>query len=193
MTERSPTEVLVVDDESAITEMYALWLADEYAVTTATDGETALEAIGPSTDVVLLDRRMPDLSGEAVLSTIRDRDSDCRVAMVTGISPDADVIDMGFDDYLVKPVDKEELLATVRSLERRASYNRRARQLYALSAKRAALRSDGEDTPEVQQAIEDLEDRIEALNEASTSAVAEFDTTDFRAVFRDITVPGKPT
>lgn len=193
MTDRTPTEVLIVDDEEAITEMYALWLDEEYDVTTANDGETALEAISETTDVVLLDRRMPDLSGERVLSTIRQRDCDCRVAMVTGVSPDADVIDMGFDDYLVKPVDREELIATVEALERRATFDRQARELYALASKRAALRNEGDGSPEVREAIADIDDQIEELNEASTSAVAEFTTTDFRAVFRDITVPEHPT
>ena len=193
MTDNAQTKVLVVDDESAITEMYALWLDDDYAVETANDGATALATMSSATDVVLLDRRMPDLSGEEVLSTIRDQGWDCRVAMVTGVTPDADVIEMGFDDYLVKPVDREELTATVQALERRAAYDRRARELYALAAKRATLRTEGEDTEDVEEAIAELDERIAELNEDATMAIAEFDTTDFRAVFRDVTAPQHPT
>lgn len=192
MTDHTQPRVLVVDDDPDIIDMYALWLEDHYTVDTATDGATALQQLTEDTDVVLLDRRMPDLTGDQVLETIRDRGHDCRVAMVTGVQPDSDVIDMGFDDYLVKPVDKTDLQTTVDALHRRASYDRSARQLYALAAKRATLRSEGADSASVEDAIDDIDARIEELHDESTTVVAEFDSTDFRAVFRDITLP-EPT
>lgn len=189
VTEQSQIRVLVVDDERDITEMYAHWLEDHYAVDTATDGTTALQAITEDTDVVLLDRRMPNLTGDEVLETIRDRDHECRVAMVTGVQPDSDVIEMGFDDYLVKPIDKHELRSTIEALHRRASYDRSARELYALAAKRATLRAEGDYSDDVADAIDEIDARIEELHDESTATVTEFDTTDFRAVFRDITAP----
>jgi len=59
--------------------------------------------IDETVDVVLLDRMMPGMSGQEVLAAIRERGLDCRVAMVTAVDADFDVIEMGFDEYLGKP------------------------------------------------------------------------------------------
>ncbi|MFB6105679.1 MAG: response regulator, partial [Halobacteriaceae archaeon] len=59
--------VVVVDDEEGIAEAYSYWLSDEYDVRTAQSGAGALETIDEDVDVVLLDRRMPDRSGDEVL------------------------------------------------------------------------------------------------------------------------------
>jgi len=109
--------VLVVDDDVALAELYAAWLSDTYEVTTATDGEAALaRAAEGDVDVLLLDRRMPGTSGDEVLDALRERGDDCRTAMVTGVDPDFDVLDVPFDDYLVKPVTAEDLRGVVRTL-----------------------------------------------------------------------------
>jgi DNA-binding NarL/FixJ family response regulator len=55
------------------------------------------------------DRHMPGLSGEDLLSELVDRDYYGRVVMVTAVDPGIEVLDMPFDDYLCKPVDREEL------------------------------------------------------------------------------------
>jgi len=114
MTGSRPT-VLVVDDEQNVVDAHALWLDDECDVRTATGGEEALEAVD-DVDVVLLDRRMPDISGDEVLTEIRERDIECRVAMVTAVAPDFDVLEMPFDAYLTKPVEQAELLETAEAL-----------------------------------------------------------------------------
>jgi CheY-like chemotaxis protein len=63
--------VLIVDDESEVADVYALRLREEYETRTAYGGEEALDTIDSDMDVVLLDRRMPDLSGDEVLERIR--------------------------------------------------------------------------------------------------------------------------
>jgi len=109
--------VLVVDDDVALAELYAAWLSETYEVLTATDGEAALAlAAEHDVDVLLLDRRMPGTSGDEVLDAVRERGDDCRTAMVTGVDPDFDVVDIPFDDYLVKPVTAEDLRGVVRTL-----------------------------------------------------------------------------
>lgn len=62
--------VLIVEDEPTLAEIYGGWLSEAYNVTIETDGESALTHIDDEIDVVLLDRRMPGLSGDAVLSEI---------------------------------------------------------------------------------------------------------------------------
>lgn len=103
-----PPKVLFVDDEPPIADGYVAELAD-YDAESVYAGRAALERLDDSFDVVFLDRRMPGMSGEAVLDAIRERGYDCRVVMLTGVEPDSDVVEMGFDGYLVKPVQPADL------------------------------------------------------------------------------------
>ncbi|QPV62583.1 response regulator [Halosimplex litoreum] len=131
--------VLVVDDNRVVADTYAAFLTDEYAVEAVYDGEAALDAVGPGVDVVLLDRRMPGLSGEEVLARIEERVLDCRVVMVTAVDPAVDVVDLPFDEYVVKPIGRPELLAVVEEMHRRATYDDALRGFLALASKKATL------------------------------------------------------
>jgi len=105
---------LVVDDEREVADAYALRLRGLCDVGTAYDGETALETVRDGKiDVVLLDRHMPGMSGDDVLDELAKMDFAGRVIMVTAIDPDFDILDMPFDDYLCKPVDREDVRAAV--------------------------------------------------------------------------------
>ncbi|RDI71310.1 response regulator [Halopelagius longus] len=115
MTEDRPT-VLVVEDEETVVEAYALWLSETANVRTATGGKEALELVDDDVDAVLLDRRMPDLSGDETLAEMRERGHDCRVAMVTAVDPDVEATEESFDTYLTKPVTREEIVDTVEEL-----------------------------------------------------------------------------
>jgi DNA-binding response OmpR family regulator len=114
----SPTKptVLIVDDERALAEAYRQFLEPDYDVRVANSGEAALEQLDAEPDVVLLDRRMPGMSGDRVLEIMQNRRLDARIAMVTAVDPDFDVIDMGIDDYLVKPIDRATIRETVERL-----------------------------------------------------------------------------
>nr|WP_245779490.1 response regulator [Halostagnicola kamekurae] len=105
----------MVDDEKKVADAYALRLEGVGEVTVAYGGEEALTVVGEqlTPDVVLLDRHMPGLSGDEVLDQLRGRDLKTRVVMVTAIDPGLDIVDMPFDDYLSKPVDREDLHAAV--------------------------------------------------------------------------------
>ncbi len=111
----SEPRVLMVDDEKTVADAYALRLEDVAEVTVAYSGEAALDTVGDGhvPDVVLLDRHMPGMSGDEVLERIRERELETRVIMVTAIDPDLDVLDMPFDDYLSKPVDRTDVIAAV--------------------------------------------------------------------------------
>ncbi|MCF2239981.1 response regulator, partial [Halobacterium salinarum] len=122
-TDEHDTTVLVVDDERGLADLYTIWLEDDYNVKTAYSGTEAIDAIDPTIDVALLDRQMPDVSGDDVLDELRERGIECRVAMVTAVEPELDIIGLGFDDYLQKPVDRDTLLETVGRLQRRSTYD----------------------------------------------------------------------
>ncbi|TQQ83337.1 response regulator [Halonotius terrestris] len=166
MVEADSPRILVVEDEPDLADLYATWLRTDYDVDTAYGGPEALDALGPATDVALLDRRMPEMPGDEVLAEIRERDLDCRVAMVTAVEPDFDIIEMPFDSYLVKPLAKQGLENTVADLLSRESYDEPVQELITLLSKRKLL--EGEKDPyalEDSDAYQDLLDDIETLRE----------------------------
>jgi DNA-binding response OmpR family regulator len=106
--------VLVVDDEREVADAYALRLRDVADVEVAYGGDGALEAVDAGEfDVLLLDRHMPGTSGDEVLEMLDEQGFVGKVVMVTAIDPGFDVLDMPFDDYLCKPVDREDVRAAV--------------------------------------------------------------------------------
>ena len=173
--------VVVVEDEPDLADLYAAWLEGSYDVHAAYGGEEALGVIDDldSVDVVLLDRRMPDVSGDEVLTALRERDVDARVAMVTAVEPDFDIVAMGFDDYLVKPVAREALEDTVAKLLLRDEYATGVRELFSLASKKALLEAEkstaeldaSEEYAELSARIEDhradLDSTLDRLSESS--------------------------
>lgn len=119
--------------------MYALQLSSRYDVETAYNGQEALDLLDEAVDVVLLDRRMPELSGDEVLDEIEEMELDPVVAMVTAVDPDFDIAQMPVDDYIVKPVSKDELLDTVEELLSIDETERLRRELSAKRVRRNVL------------------------------------------------------
>ncbi|QDX39550.1 response regulator [Salarchaeum sp. JOR-1] len=187
MSDEGPPIVLVVDDEPDMTRLYEAWLSGEYEVWVANDGHEALERIDERVDLVFLDRRMPDLLGREVLERIREREYGCRVAMLTAVAPDVDIIRMGFDDYLTKPVDREDVLTAADRLLSLDQYDDSIQELYVLVEKRNSLeRAVSRGELEENAAYSDLENRIEDLEERLDETVREWDDNNFRAMFREL-------
>jgi two-component system OmpR family response regulator len=116
--------VLLVEDDRMVGEAVAQALKDAaYAVDWVTDGQTAIEAADVETyDVVLLDLGLPKTDGQDVLRRLRQTGHKLPVIIVTardGISDRIDGLDLGADDYLVKPFEIGELLARMRAVLRR--------------------------------------------------------------------------
>jgi DNA-binding response OmpR family regulator len=162
--------VLIVEDEAELAEMYASYLS-EYETEIATGGEEALETVDGRFDVVLLDRRMPVVSGNEVLAAIEERGIDCRVAMVTAVDPDFDIIDLRIDDYVVKPVRRGELRETVDRLFALDEYDEQMQKLTTKRIKRNLLEvekartelSESEEFQRLQEEITALESEVESL------------------------------
>ncbi|WP_121742263.1 HalX domain-containing protein [Natronorubrum halophilum] len=182
------TEILVVDDEARLADLFAAWLDTDWAVETAYDGEEALEKMASSVEVVLLDRRMPGLSGDEVLAKIRDAGYDSRVVMVTAVDPDFDIIEMGFDDYLVKPVSKDELVEIVENVASRSDYESDIQEYYALVSKKALLESEKADRELADNdEYQDLCERAVELEERVDETVSEMRShDDFVGAFQDL-------
>jgi DNA-binding response OmpR family regulator len=115
-------KILVVEDEDAIAEPLADGLRREgFDVERAATGEEALAATEP--DVVLLDLRLPDLDGYEVCRRLRSR-SDVPIIMVSARGEEVDRVvglELGADDYVVKPFGLREVIARIRAVTRRTS------------------------------------------------------------------------
>ncbi|AQL43590.1 response regulator [Halorientalis sp. IM1011] len=134
--------VLVVDDEEDVAEAYALKLRDDYDTELAFGGEAALEKADATTDAMLLDRRMPDIHGDEVLAELRDRGFDFPIIMVTAVDPDLNILEMDFDDYLCKPVDRETLRTTLDQHVDRSGTDPKLEEFFSLLSKLSVLESE---------------------------------------------------
>jgi DNA-binding response OmpR family regulator len=116
-------KILVVDDEKQIVDIVQAYLEkDGYRVLTAYDGRQALEVAGRERPALLiLDLMLPEISGWDVMRGLR-KTSDAPVIMLTARDDPTDKVvglELGADDYVVKPFDPKELLARVRAVLRR--------------------------------------------------------------------------
>lgn len=107
--------VLLADDDEKLLQMYSLWLEEAGSPTlrTATTGREALEQIDESVDVAVLDRGMPELTGDKVAATIRSTHPDCTILVVSAFEPDDGIEDWAYDRYVTKPIEREELATMV--------------------------------------------------------------------------------
>ena len=121
--ERQP-RVLVVEDDDAIAQVLTRSLRMEgYEVRVAEDGMVALEqAHGFLPDLVVLDLGLPGMDGIEVAKRLRGQDDDVPILVLTArdaVESRVEGLDAGADDYLVKPFERQELLARLRALLRR--------------------------------------------------------------------------
>ena len=119
----STGKILVVDDDKNICELLRLYLEKEgFNVSIANDGEEALLRFAADTpDLVLLDVMMPKLDGWQVCREIRKK-SECPIIMITAKGETFDKVlglELGADDYVVKPFDSKEIVARIKAVLRR--------------------------------------------------------------------------
>lgn len=160
MADRRPVRsalprLLYVEDDPEVSAIVTELLADHYEVDVAGNGETALDrALRSRYDVMVVDRRLPAMSGTDLVSAIRTARIATPILLLTALGTVADRVaglDGGADDYLVKPFDIDELLARLRALRRgaRAAGDRReiggwvftpnAQAVYSPEERRVAL------------------------------------------------------
>ena len=120
--------ILLAEDEAALSKAYAqVLIMQGYEVEQVYDGKAALEAANSSTyDLMIFDVMMPKMSGFEVLKALREAGNTTYVIMLTAMSELDDKIEgleLGADEYLTKPIPLKELVARIRSLERRIDTN----------------------------------------------------------------------
>jgi len=183
-----PPLVVIVEDEPAVAEGYQLWLEGEYRTRVATDGGEALEVIDEEADVVMLDRMMPDMAGEEVLAELRARGLDVGVVMVTAVEPDFDVIEMGFDAYITKPPDRDELLQVIEQLAERSALSDELQEYYSLMARKGTLEAEKTRAElEESDAYDELVERIDEQQEEVDGTLGDVgEEAEFVDVARDL-------
>jgi CheY-like chemotaxis protein len=175
--------VLMVDDEKEVADAYALRLEGAADVTVAYSGADALAEIDGQSppDVVLLDRHMPGTSGDEVLRRLEQRGIRTKVIMVTAIDPELEVLDLPFDDYLCKPVDRADLRSAVQQQCQVLGYELLGAYFRAES-KRAVLEAelppdrldDHEEFTTLERETDRLSDRIRDLLPEAEKLLASF-------------------
>ena len=128
--------ILLVEDERKVASFIARALRENsYAVDIAENGEKALELTTDVTyDAILLDVRLPGMTGVQVCRELRQQGMEAPVMMLTArglVEQRVEGLDAGADDYLTKPFVLAELLARVRALVRRGLHSGNARLHYA--------------------------------------------------------------
>ena len=123
-------KILLAEDEVGLSKAYAqVLIMQGYEVEQVYDGKAALESANSGTyDLMIFDVMMPKMSGFEVLKALREAGNTTYVIMLTAMSELDDKIEgleLGADEYLTKPIPLKELVARIRSLERRidTSYN----------------------------------------------------------------------
>ena len=125
------SHILIVEDDPVASRALAAYLGKEgYKVSTAPDGQTTRDLFAKGdVDLILLDINLPDEDGFSLLREIR-RESQVGVIMVTGKGEDVDrivALELGADDYVIKPFNMRELFARAKNLLRRTQAARLAR------------------------------------------------------------------
>jgi DNA-binding response OmpR family regulator len=179
--------VLVVEDERELADLYTEWLQPEFEAAAVYGGEEAIDVLDQQWNAVLLDRRMPGVTGDEVLSEARSMGYDYPVAMVTAVEPDFDIVEMGFDDYIVKPVTRDDLHGTVEQLIDLGDYDTAMQRYFSLASKKAALETNKTER-ELQNSTEyqALKQRLKAVQrqvDANRDRVFEDGAAD--GVFKD--------
>ena len=166
--------VLIVDDEPGLASLFGAWLEPRYEVRYETDGAGALAAIETGIDAVVLDRQMPGLSGDEVLMQLRDRGDQVPVSLVTALEPDPDAFELPFDEYLLKPVTREELLSTAERLLALSELDTDGRRCVGLAAKLQCLATQHSLPAETRdQLSERFQNEFVAAAERTPTPVAE--------------------
>ena len=115
----APLKILVVDDEPPIRKLLRMGLATaNYQVLEAPNAKTALAQLDENPDLVILDLGLPDMDGHELLRTIRSRNENVPIVVLSSRGDEAGkvrALDFGADDYVTKPFGMDELLARLRA------------------------------------------------------------------------------
>ncbi|WP_306055593.1 HalX domain-containing protein [Natronococcus wangiae] len=175
--------VLIISSSQDLIDLSTERLSNTYTVETA-GGTEALDHLDKTVDILLFDRRMPDISIEDMHTTVQKRNPDCGSVLLTSRKPNFDILERGFDACLEKPVAEDELHETVNGLWSRMQYNEYLQEYLSLLSKQAATEAH-KNTAESQTDPEflELEERLSECEDELQELLSQFTDADYRALF----------
>jgi CheY-like chemotaxis protein len=178
MEENDTTTIMVVDDEERMAKCYKLFIQDTYDTFVTIGGQVAVDNLTREVDVVLLDRRMPEMHGHEVLEHISQGDYNCRVIIISALDPDMDIIEYDFSKYLSKPVVKEELLNAIEQVRMLDQYENLLTEYYQAVEKYSIMKSEFDPfTLEESDEFQALKENISQTQEEIDDVLSVFNST----------------
>ena len=178
MSDTDSGVVLLVEDNPERATTYGRWLSD-YEVRRAESTAGALDALDSTVDVVVIERELPDGSGDDLLAEIHEREEAYQLLLLAEDDPGFESIELGFDAYLSRPLERGDLLETVEQLFGRLDLGGEMREFYSLQARRGALEaafSQAELDDSV--AYRTLVDRIESHEQTVDDSLGDMDSDE---------------
>ncbi|MFC7230121.1 winged helix-turn-helix transcriptional regulator (plasmid) [Salinirubellus salinus] len=158
---RGLPRVLVVDDDPRQVELLSSWLGTEYEVVTATDGDSARKALDDSIDVAIIDRHLPDMTGDQIVENARRVGICPPTAFLSSADVSVAATELPVDMLLSKPAKHDELLDAVNLLYRMNELSALGRKIQAREHRHQFVRETQGPavvtTPEYEQAEVELE------------------------------------
>ena len=162
---RGLPRVLIVDDDPRQVELLSSWLSAEYDVVTATDGKAAREALDETIDVAILDRHLPDTTGENIIENARQ----AGISPPTGFLSSADVsvsaTELPADLLLSKPATRDRVLEAVNTLYRMNELSTLGRKVRAREHRLRFVREEHGPAVETAPAYERADATLDDLQE----------------------------
>jgi len=132
--------VVIIEDESMVAELYMNYLSEDYDARYYTSAEEALSSITNEETISILDRRLPSISGDEVAETLKRKIDTCLILVVSGVEPSESIVGLPIDDYLQKPVQRDDIRMRLNNLEFRLGLPPEERHYLAVQSKQRALR-----------------------------------------------------
>lgn len=189
MPEITGKNVLIVEDESSLAQLYSHHLGEYHDVSTAQSGKQGLAELSPDTDLIFLDRKLGDMSGDEVIEKVRNTQTDCQIIMVTAVDPEFDIIEMEIEGYINKPIEKKEMLDAADQALLMKEYEKLLEEFYRLRKKKATVAANYS-TSKLEQTDDKrykwLVDRLDEVEEKIGRITQMFPDEELAEAFRSV-------
>ncbi|TKX43697.1 winged helix-turn-helix transcriptional regulator [Halorubrum sp. ARQ200] len=131
--------ILIIEDDPMASSALSDYSSNPFNVRTVSRGEDGIRHYTKDTDLVILDRKLDDISGDTVATKIKEKDQHALILVVSGIDPKDNILDLPVDCYLKKPVSRTELRSRISDILNRQGLELEQREYLALRSKQSAL------------------------------------------------------
>jgi len=131
--------ILIIEDDPMASSALSDYSSNPFKVRTVSRGEDGIRHYTKDTDLVILDRKLDDMSGDTVATEIKEKDQHALILVVSGIDPEDNILDLPVDCYLKKPVSRTELRSRISDILNRQGLELEQREYLALRSKQSAL------------------------------------------------------